>query len=218
MLTLMLCVRHSPSCLHQKSAMVSHLRSTQTSFLAVVQVTGTLMGQIMRATLPAASEGGTRALSAMGHLLRCMKHAAGVINQVSCKEKTSCYSALRGLAETLRQAAKTYVHHQGLHDLLNDAAAGVKGSLEAESDQMPASHQPLHNFVNGAANAGKASSAGCQVPAEVSSAAHEMADNDTDMLQQVQDIIAMPAVTSAGNCKAAAPPKYEQLGVEVEEI
>ncbi len=176
------------------------------------------MGQTMCATLPAASEDDTWALSTLGHLLRCMKHAAGVIAQVSCKEKSSCYSALNGLAETLQQAAKTYVHHQGLHDLLNDAADGVKGSLEAESHQVPASHQPLHDFLNGAATAGKASIAGCQVPAEVSSAAHEMADNDTDMLQQVEDIVAAPAVTSAGNCKAAAPPTYEQLGVEVEEI
>jgi len=168
--------------------------------------------------LPAASEDDTWALSTMDHLLQCMKHAVGVIAQVSCKEKTSCYSALKGLAETLRQAAKTYVHHQGLHDLLNEAADGVKGSLEAESHQVPASHQPRHNFLNGSATAGKASIAGCQVPAEVAGAAHEMADNDTDMLQQVEDIIAVPSVTSAGNCKAAVPPKYERLGVEVEEI
>ena len=184
-----------------------------------LQVTGTLMGQTMRAALPAASEDDRWALSTMGYLLRCMKHAAGVIAQVSFKEKPSCYSALKGLAETLQQAAKTYVHNQGLHDLLNDAAGGVKGSLEAESNRVPASQQPLHNFLNDAAAAGmKASNAGCQVPAEVSSAAHEMADNDTDMLQQVEDIVAVPAGTSAGNCKAAVPPKYERLGVEVEEL
>ncbi|KAL0021406.1 hypothetical protein WJX79_002528 [Trebouxia sp. C0005] len=41
------------------------------------QVTGALMGQTMRATLPAASEGDKWALSTMSHLLRCMKHAAG---------------------------------------------------------------------------------------------------------------------------------------------
>ncbi len=185
--------------------------------LMLLQVTGTLMGQTMRAILPAASADDKWALFTMGHLLQCMKHAVGVIAQVSCKEKASCYSALKGLAETLRQAAKTYVHHQGLHDLLNEAADGVKGSLEAESLQVPASHQPRHNFLHGAATAGKASIAGCQVPAEVAGAAHDMADNDTDMLQQVEDIIAVPAVTSTGNCKAAAP-KYEQLGVEVEEI
>ena len=186
--------------------------------LMFLQVTGTLMGQTMRAILPAASVDDTWALFTMGHLLQCMKHAAGVIAQVSCKEKPSCYSALKGLAETLRQAAKAYVHHQLLHDLLIDAADGVKGSLEAESHQMPASHQPLHNFLNGAATAGKARIAGCQVPAEVSTAAHEMADNDTDMLQQVEEIIAVPAVLSAENCKAAVLPKYKRLGVEVEEI
>ncbi len=176
------------------------------------------MGQTMRATLPAASADDTWALFTMGHLLRCMEHAAGVIAQVSCKEKASCYSAVQGLAETLRQAAKTCVHHQGLHDLLIDAADGVKGSLEAESHPVPASHQPLHNSLNGAATAGKASIAGCQVPAEVPNAAHEMAGYDTDMLQQVEDIIAVPAVTAAGNCKAAVLPEYQQLGVEVEEI
>lgn len=198
--------------------MISHLKSTQESPHVVVQVTGTLMGQTMHATLPAASQGDRWALSTMGHLLRCMKHAAGVIAQVSCRQKIPCYSALKELAETLRQAAKTYVHHQGLHDLLNDAAEGVKGSLEAESHQVPASHQPQQDFLNDAAAGMKASVAGCQVPAEVSSAAHEMADNDTDMLQHVEDIIAVPAVSSAENCKAAALPKYKRLGVEVEEI
>ncbi|KAL0053332.1 hypothetical protein WJX82_004422 [Trebouxia sp. C0006] len=107
------------------------------------QVTGTLMGQTMRAILPAASVDDTWALFTMGHLLQCMKHAAGVIAQVSCKEQASCYSALKGLAETLRQAAKAY---------------------------------------------------------------------------QVEEIIAVPAILSAENCKAAVLPKYKRLGVEVEEI
>ncbi|DBA78775.1 hypothetical protein WJX77_007638 [Trebouxia sp. C0004] len=218
-----LCIKGelSESCLQTRWTCLHHALELAISCLGwrwgFEQVTGTLMGQIMRATLPAASEDDTWALSTMGHLLRCMKHAAGVIAQVSCK-KTSCYSALKGLAETLRQAAKTYVHHQGLHDLLNDAADAVKGSLDAESHQVPESHQPPQGFLNGAAAGTKASIAGCQIPAEVSSAAHEMADSDTDMLQQVEDIIAVPAVIAAENCKAAALPKYESLGVEVEEI
>lgn len=214
----------SESCLQKQWTCLHHALELAISCLGwrwgFEQVTGTLIGQKMRATLPPASKDDTWALSTMGHLLRCMKHAAGVIAQVSCKEEeTSCYSALKGLAEMLRQAAKTYAHHQGLHDLLNDAAEGVQGSLEPESHQVPASHQLPHNFLNDAATAGmKASKAGCQVPAKVFSAAHELTDNDTAMLQQVEDVIPVSVYTSAGNCKAAAPPKDKRLGVEVEEI
>ena len=163
-----------------------------------MQATGNLIGAMIGKLLPAASDGGTWALSTMTHVLECLKHASSVIARFGTKEHTTCSQGMQALAEGLQQAASE-AQHQQLHKLFKDAAEAVGGAWQAlQGNSTP--HQMPETLPNELP----------EMPYRECNAPHQT--------QQKDVVVPAHADPQLGSCNACPVVKYNEMGAEVEEI